>query len=127
MIRITIPGLRLVSEANARDHWAVKARRVQRQRDLARMLTARPLWARKAWPLRVTITRIAPRSLDSDNLVGSAKAVRDGIADALGVDDKDPRVEWRVEQRKGRPGEYAVEVRVERVERQSQHESKRCG
>lgn len=34
------------------------------------------------------------------------------IADWLGVPDNDPRVQWRYDQRKGQPKEYAVEVEV---------------
>ena len=49
-------------------------------------------------PAVVTITRLAPTSLDSDNLQGSAKHVRDAIAAWLGVDDRDPRVTWHVGQ-----------------------------
>ena len=47
--------------------------------------------------------------LDSDNVVGSAKAVRDGIAEWLGVDDRSPLVEWFVCQAKGPVG-VIVEV-----------------
>ncbi len=61
-------------------------------------------------PLVVTMTRVAPSSgLDSDNMVGSMKHVRDAIAGVLGIDDKDPRVEWRVNQRKG---PWSVEIHV---------------
>lgn len=63
-------------------------------------------------PVVVTLTRIAPREIDSDNCIGGLKATRDGIADWLGVPDNDPRVQWRYDQRKGQPKEYAVEVEV---------------
>jgi len=36
-----------------------------------------------------------------------------GIADALGIDDRDPRVSWRYAQRRGEPKVYAVEVSIE--------------
>ena len=41
-------------------------------------------------PLKVTIHAQPPvrRTIDDDNIVASAKAFRDGIAAALGVDDK---------------------------------------
>lgn len=48
--------------------------------------------------LLVAITRHSPRALDSDNLVSAGKNLRDGIADALRVDDKDSRVVWHVQQ-----------------------------
>jgi hypothetical protein len=64
-------------------------------------------------PVVVTLTRVASRALDDDNWVGAAKAVRDGVADWLHVNDNDPRVTWRYDQRKGAQGEYAVEIRLE--------------
>lgn len=48
--------------------------------------------------------------LDDDNLRSALKAVRDGIAEKLGIDDRDPRVEWRYGQRKGMVG---VDVELE--------------
>ena len=62
--------------------------------------------------LVVTLTRIAPRALDDDNLRGALKACRDGVADWLAIDDRDPRVRWEYAQRKGKPGQYAVAVEV---------------
>jgi hypothetical protein len=59
----------------------------------------------------VELTRVGPRLLDSDNLPSSMKAVRDGIADALGVDDGPfGPIEWRYEQRQSKA--YLVEVSV---------------
>jgi hypothetical protein len=95
-----------VSEANARSHWAAKARRVKAQRNLV-TLVLRGTVARDMMlvaPLVVTITRIAPRRLDDDNATSSAKAVRDAVAAVLGVDDRDERVCWRVEQARGPVG-----------------------
>ena len=60
--------------------------------------------------LVVTLTRIGARKLDSDNLARSMKAVRDGIADALGIDDGSDRIEWKYAQEKGK---YAVKVTIE--------------
>ena len=43
----------------------------------------------------------------------SLKAVRDGVADALGLaSDRDPRVAWVVDQERGEPRQYAVRVEV---------------
>lgn len=62
-------------------------------------------------PLIVTMTRVAPSAgLDSDNAVGSMKHVRDAVAKVLGIDDRSPLVDWRVEQRKG---PWATEIRIE--------------
>ena len=60
----------------------------------------------------VVLTRIAPRDLDTDNLASGLKAVRDGVADALGMDDGSSRIEWRYAQERRKPGEYAVRVGI---------------
>lgn len=96
-----------VSTLNVREHWAKRAGRAKRQRRESYLLTM----GLKLNPgMTVTLTRIAPRALDDDNLRGALKSVRDGIADRLGIDDRDPRVTWAYGQRKGKPKEYAVEI-----------------
>lgn len=115
MISVTLP-LRLVSEANARGHWAKGARRAKQQRGVVR-LAVRAQWRRlpagALTALVVTLTRIAPRQLDGDNLQRALKAVRDGAADALGVDDGDPRIAWRyAQERPPIPRSYAVRIEV---------------
>jgi hypothetical protein len=62
----------------------------------------------------VTLTRIAPRPLDLDNLAMSQKGVRDELAVVLGLpDDRDGYwVTWRYGQRRGEPKQYAVEVEI---------------
>ncbi len=106
MVDITIPGLQLVSEANWRGHWATKARRVSAQRNIVTIMlaTTQARFMALYAPLTVVITRIAPRRLDSDNAVGSAKAVRDAIAQAMKVSDGNDSVDWRVDQAKGPVG-----------------------
>src|SRR5690242_18788265 len=101
--------LRLESLANRREHWAKRSKRAKVQRLTAwRMAKVHPL------PCVVTITRIGPRPLDTDNLAISAKHVRDGIADRLGINDNDPRVEWRYRQTKSeRPKHYACMVEID--------------
>lgn len=84
--------LRLISAANAREHWAKKARRVKQERAAAIIIQKHPL------PCTVTIVRHGKRRLDGDNLQSACKALRDGIADRLGVDDADPRVTWKYDQ-----------------------------
>ena len=95
-----------VSEANRRDHWQVRRKRAKAQRQMAAALVPRC-----RLPCVVTLTRISPRLLDDDNLRQALKAVRDGVADRLGIDDRDPRVEWRYAQRKG--AVKGVEVEME--------------
>lgn len=103
-VAVPIPGLRLVSEANAHQHWRVRQRRAKDQRNLVALVLRGTVtsYMMAVAPLVVTITRVAPsRGLDSDNLAGSAKHVRDQIAAELGVDDRDDRVSWHVAQARG--------------------------
>ncbi len=102
-----------ISEANSRMHWAVKAARVKSQRQQAYLLTQ----ALKSLllPATIALVRVSPRLLDDDNLRSALKAVRDGIADRLGIDDRDPRVEWAYGQEKGKPKQQGVRVVADMV------------
>ena len=112
-MRFVVP-VRTVSEANRREHWSVKAKRAKQQREAAGMMMVSMgvHRGRPKPPLSVTLTRVAPRKLDTDNLARSLKAVRDGIADALGIDDGDERVAWLYAQRRGAAKTYEVEVEI---------------
>lgn len=113
---VVIP-VKTVSESNAHEHWRARQQRAKRQRHAAAWLVRSV--CSLAWVARhvdggivVHLTRVSPGTLDSDNLAASGKHVRDGIADALGIDDRDPRVTWLYDQRRGPRGHYAVEVRI---------------
>jgi hypothetical protein len=109
-LTFTIP-IQTESMANARLHWAVKAKKVQAQRRATACRT--PATLKALGPLLVvTLTRVAPRELDDDNLRGALKGVRDQVASALGVDDRSRLVRWDYGQAKG---EASVEVRIEAV------------
>jgi hypothetical protein len=99
--------LRIESVANKREHWTRRAERTKLHRFAAIAVQPHPL------PCVVTLTRVAPRELDDDNLRSGFKALRDGIADRLGVKDNDPRVRWAYDQRRGRAKEYAAQVTIE--------------
>ena len=60
----------------------------------------------------IVLTRISPRRFDDDNLRAAFKAVRDGVADWLGVADNDPRVTWQYRQERGQPKQHAVRIEV---------------
>lgn len=109
-VTVRVDGMRLVSVANRRECWAVRQRRVRDQREAVRaVLITGPCPTGTRWS--VTITRSGPGAgLDTDNLAGAAKAVRDEIAAWLGVDDgPSGPVSWAVEQRRG---PWAVEIGV---------------
>lgn len=112
-LAFTLDGMRLIPGDNAREHWRVKAKRMAAQKTAAwaKTLASDPILPTLEWSkASVIITRIGKRKMDSDNLASSAKAVRDGIAMALGVDDGDGRYTWRYEQELGK--EYGVRVSV---------------
>ncbi len=113
IMRGEIEGMRLVSESNSRDHWAKKAKRVKGQRAVTTMFCRSKFGYRPpSLPVGVKLTRIAPRELDDDNLWGSLKAVRDGVADWLRVQDNNPQVMWLYDQTQGIYARYYA-VRLE--------------
>lgn len=106
MIAYDLP-LRIESTLNKREHWAQRARRTKLHRFAAIVVQPHPL------PCVVRLVRIAPRTLDShDNLRAGCKALVDGIAKRLGVDDADPRVRWEYDQERGKAKEYAVRIEI---------------
>lgn len=95
MIELPWPDSKL--SPNARQHWAVTAKVKKVARHEACLLTKAqmPFKQRKAIaegdgriPVQITFYPPDNRRRDDDNMVGSFKALRDGIADALGVDDR---------------------------------------
>lgn len=114
MLVLTAP-IHVVSEANQREHWAVKGRRTKDQRATAGMV-CRSLFGRPPPPpLTVQLIRIAPRELNRhDNLPGSFKAVCDGICDWLGIPDEDKRIQWGYAQEKGSAKQYGIRIELTR-------------
>jgi len=109
---VRVLPVRIVSEANVREHWRKVAQRKQSHRRTALlMLRATPCPCSDE-QITITLTRIAPRTLDDDNLASGFKAVRDGVADWLGIDDGSTRLSWRYAQRKGPPTVYEAEIVV---------------
>ena len=105
--------VKIESTANLREHWRQRASRTQRQRSHAWAVLRHAKPAPSIGSVVVTLTRIAPRELDDDNLAHAFKAVRDGVADWLGVPDNHPAVRWLYAQRKGPPKTYSAEIAVQ--------------
>lgn len=109
-----IPGVQLVSLTNEHRHWRVRQKRAGIQRDMIPLVLRSRFGATPpAPPLLITLTRIAPRRLDSDNVVGACKTARDAVADYLGLDDGDPRLTWQYADVRGPRFVHALRVRIE--------------
>src|SRR5215469_18479034 len=98
--------LKTVSESNCFEHWTKKHKRHKEQKNAVHSAFKLNL------PAKVTLTRISPKQLDSDNLAGSFKWIRDAVAEefrpglAPGRADDHAGFTWVYEQRKGKPKEY---------------------
>lgn len=89
------------------------ANKAKQQRAIALMACSDKFGKPPKPPIVITITRVAPGALDSDNLASSAKHVRDGVADWLGLNDNDKRLRWEYSQRKEGRKCYGVEIRIQ--------------
>lgn len=117
MITASAP-IRIESAYNLREHWRVRSNRNTSHRAAAwfALRQAVPKFDPGILPCVVTLTRIAPRELDDDNLSGGFKSVRDGVADWLGLkNDRDARVTWRYAQDRGAAREYGMRIDIERM------------
>lgn len=95
--------LKLDVTQNSRLHWAKKARKVTKQKHDV-FYTMKKFGKPPAPPLTIVMTRIGTQRLDDDNATASCKHARDAIAQWLGIDDGDERLEWKCEQQKGAYG-----------------------
>lgn len=103
--QILIPT-KVVSEANQREHWAVKLKRKKDQQESTWWAIFDAGFHRgsfaSAESIRVTFNRIGGRRMDSDNFAGAFKHIRDAVARWLDIDDGDERIEWVYEQNAGK-------------------------
>lgn len=115
LVSISLP-LRIASVANARFNRWDTARSAKAHRTIARAKVADALRRVRGITaddrVAVRLTRIAPSKLDDDNLSSGFKSTRDGVADALGIDDGSARVRWTYAQERGGVKVYAARVEV---------------
>lgn len=107
LVWVEIP-IALPSAANIHAHWRERQRRIKRQRmavaiafssfTLTKGLKAAAAELADGGDLQVTLTRVAPRKLDSDNLQGAFKGVRDQVAATLDLDDGSEQWRWEYAQ-----------------------------
>lgn len=91
-IEVTLPWPPAVLNPNSRTHWSVKSKAAKAYRAACYALTKQ---AKLTAPetdgrLHLWLDFYPPdrRARDDDNMIASFKSGRDGIADALGFDDK---------------------------------------
>jgi crossover junction endodeoxyribonuclease RusA len=88
---ITLPWPNKLLSPNSRVHYIVKSKAAKAAKKVGHLCTLESK-VRIDWDgeIHLWITFYPPdkRSRDDDNLIGSFKHYRDGIAQALGIDDK---------------------------------------
>jgi hypothetical protein len=102
---------------HGKSHWPIT-----RERKRIRELTAYSVVDCKLpLPVCVTLIRYGAGKMDEDGLLNSLKSVRDGVADAYGIKDHDPRIKFKYDQRPA--PQHCHGVRVEFI-RTSQRKGK---
>jgi hypothetical protein len=115
MYTIELP-IRVVSEANMKEHWHKSAKRHTHQKNaVSLMLRDLPY----CLPCHVKLTRIAPRKLDAhDNLRSGLKWIVDAIAASLtgnyvaGRADDSEMISWSYAQEKGLKNTYGIRIEI---------------
>ena len=123
-INIHLP-ITTYSEANKKEGWRIKAKRTKSQRGDAEMLTNAHIGMhsardkiRKSSHITIHMTRLIAKGrveLDTDNLQRALKAIRDGIADALQIDDGDRKLTWAYAQEKSKEAGVNVQITMDVV------------
>ncbi|WP_045769532.1 hypothetical protein [Xanthomonas albilineans] len=115
MIELTLPWPHKDLSPNARVCWQRRHRAAKKARAEAKALALAAGWHRVVLPLgqlHMQIDFYPPtcRGIDDDNALSRFKPQRDGLADALGIDDKRFRAHATVmsEARKG--GQVVVKI-----------------
>lgn len=115
MIAFTIDEATPSMNVMLRKHWTADRKLKQHWTKLVWVAVHGMKPQRPYSKARITITRVSPRVLDTDNCVGSVKHLCDGLR-ACGIiaDDTPEHVELIVRQEKGKA---ATRVRIEAFEK----------
>lgn len=116
MTTVSLP-IKTVSEANTRECWQAKLRRKKAQQAFCVPVFRAAFRDAPTPPLVITFTRVSVAKMDSDNLAGALKAIRDALAHVLGIDDGDDRLTFIYQQRRASSRREArVEVEVRKLD-----------
>ncbi len=97
---VILPGVKLKTPTNRREHWSIGGRRSREERGLARLLCAQlgPKVRdelRAAPRLKVKFVRVGGHRMDTTNIVAACKAIQDGLCDWLEIPDSSDWYEWQ--------------------------------
>lgn len=94
--QVMLPWPPSILSPNARPHWSAKSRAAKQYRNACYLLAHEAGMRGVEWEgtIHLWITYLPPdrRHRDDDNLIAAFKSGRDGLADAMGVDDKRFRI-----------------------------------
>ena len=95
MITLEMPWPPRELSPNARVHYMVRSRKAKQYRAACHLITRAECLTVGEGTLSMSLVFVPPtrRGRDDDNLIASFKAGRDGIAQALGIDDSRIRLE----------------------------------
>lgn len=114
MLEVTLPWMPKALNPNQRGHWSVKSKAAKAYRRTCHLLTLEAGLRGVDWEgdIHVWIDFFPPdrRHRDQDNMIASCKALFDGLADALSVNDKRFRLHPYVKEEIG----GMVKVRITR-------------
>ncbi len=103
--------IKTTSEANMREHWSAKYRRKTAQQSAFKILW-RAYRPKVQLPAVVTFTRFSCSVLDSDNLAGAFKHVRDQLAKEIGIDDGSDQIRFEYKQERIGKREHYFTVEI---------------
>jgi hypothetical protein len=114
VIEYVLP-LKTKNPTNNRQHWRTVWRRAKVERSTSCTLTKLKInESGMRLPVVATLTRFSFGELDDDGLRSALKSVRDGIADAFGVDDSSKSaLRFLYAQEKCKRGAFCVRVTLE--------------
>lgn len=116
MNELTLPWPPAACSPNARVHWSMKSRAAKAYRAACHVLAKQASLQSPVGQALLVVEFVPPdrRRRDDDNLLAMFKAGRDGLADALGIDDNVFATQIRVSKKTTKGG--AVRVRIEPME-----------
>lgn len=98
---------------NARVHWGKRSKLAKTYRETCRLLCKQTGVTAPAGRALLVLEFVPPdrRRRDDDNMVSSFKAGRDGLADALGIDDSQFIMRFSVSDTPVKGGTVRVQIR----------------